>query len=147
MLMNMSTEDLNRMLVPAGHQIKIEIELNKLKVANGQASEDMCCGTEDLEAMMNNNPNIVKNTKPISIFNRVSNQEAEKKKEAYNPGKHIDALIKKLEVQQTENNKGKDQTSQAQDISKTGNKDKTPSKNNTPKTAKKSETISIGTDD
>lgn len=140
MLLNMGTEDLNRLLVPAGHQIKIDIELNKLKVAAGQATQEMCCGTDDLEEMMENNPNIVKASKPVSIFNR-NNDESEKKKETYNPGKHIDDLIKKLESEQTENNKGKDQTSQAQNISKTGNKEKTP------KSTKKSETISIGTDD
>lgn len=79
----MTVEDLNMMYIPAGHQIKIELELNKLKKGAGMMQEDFACGTDDLEDMMINNPNIV--------CTSVKKEEAkEEKKEVYNPGKHID---------------------------------------------------------
>ena len=49
LLLNCGIEDLNAMFIPAGHQIKIEIELGKLKAEAGLANGDVGCGTDDME--------------------------------------------------------------------------------------------------
>ena len=49
MLVNVTVEDLNSMYIPAGHQIKVEIAVSKMRERSGMNSVGIACGTDDLE--------------------------------------------------------------------------------------------------
>jgi hypothetical protein len=109
LLLNCGIEDLNAMFIPAGHQIKIEIMLGKLKAEAGLANGDMCCGTDDVEGeldskYLNVNMDVGVAAKSINIFGTVGQgiEVSRETKQPYNPGKHIDDLIAKLQREQDE---------------------------------------------
>jgi hypothetical protein len=109
LLLNCDIEDLNAMFIPAGHQIKIEIMLGKLKAEAGLANNEMCCGTDDMEMeldpkYLNVNAESAVADKPINIFGTAGQkiEVGRETKQPYNPGKHIDDLIAKLQREQDE---------------------------------------------